>query len=240
MPAGGSVVCALLFLALGQSPDANAPAIVSGRVVDAGTGRPIAGVVVTPAGSALPPPQAADGTEPPHVLTNANGLFVIRGLHEGSLVLTATKGGYVNATRGQRRPAGSAQPLPIKDGDRVNDVDIRMWKQARDHRRRHGRSGRPGDRHKGPRLSARLRGRPPALQQRRPRHDGRSRRVPHCRSHARRLHRRRRIDADLGARPRSWTPSSLGRRSPTSGVVNSPASSTTSDRRSHRQDPSTR
>jgi len=120
----------LIVIALGQSPDATAPVTVSGRVIDAVTGRPIAGVIVTPAGSALPPPPSPDESEPPHVLTNANGQFVIRGLRAGSLVLTATKGGYVNATRGQRRPAGSAQPLPVKDGERINDVDIRMWKQA--------------------------------------------------------------------------------------------------------------
>jgi protocatechuate 3,4-dioxygenase beta subunit len=119
----------LLIVVLAQIPDTPS-AVISGRVVDAGSGRPIAGAVVTPAGSALPPPLPTDSAEPPHVLTNANGLFAIRGLRAGSLVLTATKGGYVNATRGQRRPAGSAQPLPIKDDDRLNDVEIRMWKQA--------------------------------------------------------------------------------------------------------------
>jgi len=121
----------LLIVALGQSPDAGAAAVVSGRVVDAATGRPIAGVVITPAGTAVPPPPSPiDALVLARVLTNGEGRFVIRGLRTGSLVLSATKGGYADATYGQRRPGGSAQPVPVKDDDRVKDLEIRMWKHA--------------------------------------------------------------------------------------------------------------
>lgn len=121
----------LLIVALGQTPDASASAVVSGRVVDAATGHPIAGVVVTPAGTAVPPPPSSiDALIFARVLTNGEGRFVIRGLRTGSLVLTATKGGYADATYGQRRPGGSTQPVPIKDDDRVKDLEIRMWKHA--------------------------------------------------------------------------------------------------------------
>jgi uncharacterized protein (DUF2141 family) len=117
----------LLTLALAaQLPEPPPAAIVAGRVVDATSGRPIAGAVVTPAGSAAITGPGAAG--PVRVLTNASGVFVLRGLSKGSLVLTATKGGYVNATHGQRRPGGSAQPIPVDADQRITDVDIRMWK----------------------------------------------------------------------------------------------------------------
>jgi Carboxypeptidase regulatory-like domain len=113
----------ILVLAAGQVPDESRPPIVSGRVVDAGTGRPVPGAVVTPAGSA-----AVEPVRP--VLTNAAGQFVVRGLRTGSLVLTATRGGYADATYGQRRPGGSTQPIPVADGQRIKDLEIRMWKHG--------------------------------------------------------------------------------------------------------------
>jgi hypothetical protein len=100
--------------------------LIAGRVVDASTGRPIAAAIITPAGSAVVLPPTTTVT--PRVMTNANGQFVIRGLHKGAVVLTATKGGYVNATYGQRRPGGTAQPLPIESDTRVTDLELRMWK----------------------------------------------------------------------------------------------------------------
>jgi len=116
----------ILVLAAGgplQTADAPQFAIVSGRVVDAVTGRPIAGAVVTTAGSA-----AADATLP--VLTNAGGHFVVRPLHKGSVALMASKGGYVDGTFGQRRPGGSRQLITIDDGERVVDLEIRLWRHA--------------------------------------------------------------------------------------------------------------
>jgi hypothetical protein len=121
-----AVILTLVLAA--QLPDAAPSAIVAGRVVDATTGRPVPGVVVTPAGAAADP--GPGGIAPARVLTNANGQFVLRGLSKGSLVLTATKGGYVNATYGQRRPGGSTQPIPVNADQRINDVEIRIWKFA--------------------------------------------------------------------------------------------------------------
>jgi hypothetical protein len=118
-----SLLVLTLALTTGQLSDDTRPPIVSGRVVDAGTGRPIPGAVVRPAGAAT-----IDPARP--VLTNASGQFVVRGLRKGSLVLTATKGGYVDATYGQRRPGGSTQPIPVGNGERIKDLEIRMWKQG--------------------------------------------------------------------------------------------------------------
>jgi uncharacterized protein (DUF2141 family) len=116
-------VLALAGAADPQGADAPLPAIVSGRVVDAVTGRPVAGAVVTAAGTA-----AVDATA--GILTNAGGHFVVRRLHKGSLALTATKGGYVEGTYGQRRPAGSRQLIAIAEGDRLIDLEIRVWRHA--------------------------------------------------------------------------------------------------------------
>jgi hypothetical protein len=123
---------ALLIVQAPQPDTDSRPAVVMGRVVDAGTGRPVAGAIVMPAGTAVnaPPINNQAPVLPPRVLTNAGGQFVIRGLRKGSLILTATKGGYVNGTHGQRRPGGSAQPIPVNDGDRLTEIEIRIWKQA--------------------------------------------------------------------------------------------------------------
>src|SRR4249919_2152065 len=107
-----------LFMAQVPQPETAArPAAVFGRVVDAASGRPIAGVVVTPAGAASSPPLTPGQAprQPARAMTNGSGQFVIRGLRKGSLVLSVTKGGYANATYGQRRPGGSAQPLTINE-----------------------------------------------------------------------------------------------------------------------------
>lgn len=121
-----------LLLSVSAAPPAQfnpaEPALVLGRVVDAATGRPIAGAIVTPAGTAATP--EAPATSPARVITNGEGNFVLRGLAKGSLVLTATKGGYVDATYGQRRPGGSTQPIPIAPGQWKTDIELRMWKYA--------------------------------------------------------------------------------------------------------------
>ncbi len=119
------VLPALLLAVAAQS--APLPAVVLGRVVDAGTGRPIPGAIVYVAGSAVPPQSRG---APPRLMTNTDGQFVIRGLRKGTLYLNVTREGYLDATLGQRRPMGSAQPLQLDDGQRVTNVDVRMWRPA--------------------------------------------------------------------------------------------------------------
>jgi protocatechuate 3,4-dioxygenase beta subunit len=115
----------VLALAVMQAPAANTPALVLGRVVDAATGKPIAGAIVSVHGTAAPSSGAI-----PRMMTNDAGQFVVRGLRTGTLYLTATKGGYVDAFNGQRRPEGSGQPIHVSEGQRMADVEIRMWKHA--------------------------------------------------------------------------------------------------------------
>jgi hypothetical protein len=124
---GAGIVLAITVGLPPQVLDTPPPAIVAGRVVDAVTGRPIAGAVITTAGSAVAQP-GASGTV--RVITNTGGGFVLRGVSKGSLVLTVAKGGYVDAQPGQRRPGGSVQPIRVADGQRIADVEIRMWRFA--------------------------------------------------------------------------------------------------------------
>ena len=121
------IVLAVLMGTLAAQADSSGSAIVSGRVVDAATGRPIAGAIITSAGSAVAPPGASG---PVRVITNTGGNFVLRGVATGTLVLTATKGGYVYGQPGQRRPGGSVQPIRVGAAQRITDVEIRMWKFA--------------------------------------------------------------------------------------------------------------
>jgi Carboxypeptidase regulatory-like domain len=118
-----ALLVAQLVAASPQQTGEPQPAIVSGRVIDADSGRPIAGAVVMPFGTAAPAPSS-------RVLTNASGQFVIRGLRAGDLVLLSTRGGYIDAAHGQARPRGYGQPVRIAAGQRYLDVDIRMWRHG--------------------------------------------------------------------------------------------------------------
>jgi protocatechuate 3,4-dioxygenase beta subunit len=120
-----TALLALHLLAASPQPASGEPqpALVTGRVLDADGGRPIPGAIVMPFGSATPAPAS-------RVLTNANGEFVIRGLRAGTLVLLATKGGYIDAAHGQTRPSGFGQPVRVASGERYLDVDIRMWRHG--------------------------------------------------------------------------------------------------------------
>ena len=68
-----TTLAALLLAA--QLGEAAPSAVVSGRVVDAVTGRPIAGAIVSSAGSAVAPPGASS---PVRLMTDGGGTFVLR------------------------------------------------------------------------------------------------------------------------------------------------------------------
>lgn len=119
---------ASLTATLEAGQETTAGAVVSGRVVDALTGRPVPGVVVTPDGSAVAITPA--NPRAPRALTNGEGAFVLRGLRKGRLHLGAAKSGYTPATYNQRRPGGAGQMIPLDDGERLNGIEIRMWRHA--------------------------------------------------------------------------------------------------------------
>ena len=125
MPLVTLLIC---VLALAQAPAEARSASVTGRVIDAVTGRPVAGVIVTPAGPAV---QTGPALPPPaRALTNGEGIFVIRGLRTGTVFFTAEKSGYGVATYNQRRFGGSGQGVKITDGQTITGIDIRIWRYA--------------------------------------------------------------------------------------------------------------
>jgi hypothetical protein len=133
------VVC-VIAAAAQQSP-ASAPAgLITGRVVDAGTDKPLASVIVEIASDA-----AAAGAR--KQVTNAQGRFAFRQLPAGRYTIRATASGnipspngfiqnssgfpigaYLGGGFGQQTPNGPLRVLVLADGQRVGSADIRLWR----------------------------------------------------------------------------------------------------------------
>jgi Carboxypeptidase regulatory-like domain len=121
--------------------------LLAGRVVDAVTGRPVAGVSISVGGGvgatfsySMGPmgqpqiggpgrPQSAGGA-PRQVLTDSEGRFVFYNLPKGNYVLrTTSPATYLNGGYGQNRPSGPVQPITLATDDtRIGDLTIRIWK----------------------------------------------------------------------------------------------------------------
>lgn len=107
--------------------------LIVGRVVDAASGRPVGGAIVSLFGG--PAAAAVPGTPPnlsrqPRAMTNGSGQFVFRKLAKGSYSLSAVRPGYVDGMYGRRTPSGTSAQLQIEDGQRVGDVVIAIWRHA--------------------------------------------------------------------------------------------------------------
>ena len=121
------VGCTLLLLSTFQSaPSQSArPALLVGQVVDAASGRPVAGAIVAIGGAAT-----VQGQLHPRVLTGSDGRFVFRDVRRGEYRITATKAGYGDAAYGRRFAGGAALPLLVNEGARIGDLVIRLWRHA--------------------------------------------------------------------------------------------------------------
>jgi len=121
---------------------APAPAIglIVGRVLDAGTGQPLAEAEVTVAMRAAPavaggpggPQVGAPAAMPMNVrlLTGPDGRFVVRDLPAGNVQLSAKAPGYLAGNFGQSRPGGLSQPIQISAENRIVTASVRLWKHA--------------------------------------------------------------------------------------------------------------
>ena len=93
--------------------------LIIGRVIDAGTGRPVGGALVSIGGSGPTAPGRAmvvngpggqqmtfggPGPSMPRLMTDSEGRFVFRNLPKGVFNLTAVKPGYVDGAYGRRSP----------------------------------------------------------------------------------------------------------------------------------------
>jgi protocatechuate 3,4-dioxygenase beta subunit len=136
---------AMLVSALGaQAPGTSKPGppaskgLIVGRVLDAASDAPIAGVIVALSGAPL--------TSSIRVLTDAKGQFLFRNVPAGSFALRATIGGNVQSASfswaggfgpqvgpylaggyGQRRPGGLFQSIDLAEGEQIADVVIKLW-----------------------------------------------------------------------------------------------------------------
>ncbi len=120
--------------------------LIVGRVIDAGSGRPVPGSLVA-IGGAMPPAPVSrtmvintpggqpmtiggPGNAMPRLMTDAEGRFVFRNLPKGTFNLTAVKPGYVEGAYGRMRPNGASLALDLGDGERATDVTIRVFRFA--------------------------------------------------------------------------------------------------------------
>ena len=120
--------------------------LILGRVVDAESGQPISGILISLGGGG-----AAPGPSPAGIvwrlLTDGQGRFVFRNLPKGAYTILATIGGngfspsgflvsgagnqigaYLNGGYGQFRPGGALETIELGEGDRIPDAVIRLWK----------------------------------------------------------------------------------------------------------------
>ena len=114
------------------SPQASGTGLLLGHVIDGTSGRPVTGATVSvstaqPSPGATPAPTFA--TE--QVITGSDGVFAFRNLPTGEFVVRSTALGYA-ASPGpnMRRPGGPFQNVTLADGERLNDVVMRLWKNA--------------------------------------------------------------------------------------------------------------
>jgi hypothetical protein len=120
-----AVLAALFALQFPGPPQADSRSgLIVGQVIDGVSNRPVAGAVVSMSGAPGP------AGRPFAVLTGADGRFVFRDMARGSYNVTATKAGFGAGAYGRRRPSGPAVPLAMADGERRDDIVLRLWKLA--------------------------------------------------------------------------------------------------------------
>ncbi|MSO50007.1 MAG: carboxypeptidase regulatory-like domain-containing protein [Acidobacteria bacterium] len=98
---------------------------IVGRVVDAGTGQPVAEAQVTLAIRA----DAATGPSA-RLLTGPDGRFVVRDVPVGNGQLQVSAPGYMNGSYGQVRPGGPPLPVIVTAENRIVQATVRLWKYA--------------------------------------------------------------------------------------------------------------
>ena len=106
-----------------QTPASQVVATISGHVVDAVTGKAIAGAAVT----MQPAPKAPGSCG---VSNFGDGQFLCEVFEAGEFRLGASYGGYSPAGFGMRAPDDAAQPFDLAAGEHATDVTLRMWKNG--------------------------------------------------------------------------------------------------------------
>jgi hypothetical protein len=106
-------------------PSPLAPAgAISGTVVDARTGAPIADAVVS-LRRAGPP-----STAPGEGLTDAKGRFVFRSLAAGDYIITVTRFGYADGGFGRTPQLATPRTVALADAEWFSDAHVLLWRPA--------------------------------------------------------------------------------------------------------------
>lgn len=120
------LLAAVLLQALSPAAqEASGSAVLRGRVVEADTGRPLAGVWVT-----LKSTRQEQSTDKQ---TDARGRYEFTGLAAGSFYVEADPGDYramyvpAGYSTSTSRPAGS-RVITLRAGEVRNDIEIRLWR----------------------------------------------------------------------------------------------------------------
>ena len=106
----------------GEPPASTGTGVIVGTVVDGSSGRPVPGAIVM-LGGRFPQP-------PPPVVVGSDGRFVFRDLPAGSFSLPVSKNGYLDSGAGRTSPTGMTRPIELRDGDRIGDVVLQLWRHA--------------------------------------------------------------------------------------------------------------
>jgi hypothetical protein len=121
---------------------------ISGVVVDAGSGRPLAGAVVTLALQAAPsaqapaaPPAPAPGPAPANApapssiganrqVTDPAGRFIFTSLPAGEFTITADRFGYADGGFGRSSPRAGNRRIALAEGEWFQSASIKLWRQS--------------------------------------------------------------------------------------------------------------
>jgi hypothetical protein len=105
------------------APRPAVPPSISGRVVDATNGQPIASAQVSVR-------LIGRVSSVPAVQTDVDGRFTIAGFPAGRWNLSAFRAGYLGGGFGMRAPNGSVQEFDLGEGEQATDVVLKLWKAA--------------------------------------------------------------------------------------------------------------
>lgn len=109
-----------------QMTEKPATGVIVGTVVDAGSGKPIAGASVSTLAMGV-----ADATgNRVTALTGSDGRFLFRALAEGSYTIVAQRGGYIAGSYGAIAPQRGGVPVDLATGQTRTDIVVQLWKPA--------------------------------------------------------------------------------------------------------------